>query len=145
MHATIAQLLDIKDGQQSALRDHVGECKQCQIALAQLQLFESKIGLSMFDAADKVPSNDVWLRIQNSLDQANAEQAELNNGKPQASAQIASNVHKLAFAQQPSLSKAIYALAASIAFVGVVSIFMFSQQQNSQTQILQASLNELML
>jgi hypothetical protein len=56
-------------------------------------------------------------------------------------------VVSLAAMPQPSLSKPIYALAASIAFVGIVSVFMFSQQQNEQmqTQIMQASLNELML
>ncbi|MGK0374132.1 MAG: hypothetical protein ACJA2E_000600 [Arenicella sp.] len=139
MHATNDQLLEIIDGQQSPLREHLAECKQCQIELAELQSFQSEIGLQMFDAADKVPSHDVWNRIQSSLDQE-SELLEL-----QGINQRTSNVVSLAAVPQPSLSRPIYALAASIAFVGIVSIFMFSQQQNSQTQILQASLNELML
>jgi hypothetical protein len=141
MHATNDQLLEIIDGQQSPLREHLAECKQCQIELAELQSFQSEIGLQMFDVADKVPSHDVWNRIQSSLDQ----ESELL--ERQGITQRTSNVVSLAAVPQPSLSRPIYALAASIAFVGIVSVFMFSQQQSAQmqTQIMQASLNELML
>lgn len=134
MHANIDQLLEIKNGEQSLKREHVAECEQCQVALSELQLFESEIGLQMFDAADKVPSENVWARIQNSIEQ-------------QSSTLNTPNVVALVAARQPSLSRPIYALAASIAFVGVVAVFMFSQQQNAQlnTQVMQASLNELML
>jgi len=135
MHANIEQLLEIMDGEPSSMREHVAECKQCQIALNELKSFEAEVGLKMFDTADKVPSRDVWSRIQNSLEEQ------------QVVEQRGSNVHTLAVAQPQSLTKAIYALAASIAFVGVIAVFMFSQQQNAQlqTQIMQASLNELML
>ncbi len=140
-HATAKQLLEIIDGEPSEMRQHVSSCEHCQIALTELQSFESEIGLQMFAAADKIPSNDVWQRIQSSLDQDKALTAQ-----PEI-AQQASNVHSFATRSQHSLSRPIYALAASIAFVGIVSVFMFSQQQNNQlqTQIMQASLNELML
>ncbi len=135
MHANIEELLEIKDGEPSSKRQHVNECEECQISLRELQSLESEIGLQMFDAADQVPSDDVWNRIQLSLESQNAVRMENNS------------VHTLVTAPQNSLTKAVYALAASIAFVGVIAVFMFSQQQNSQlqNQILQASLNELML
>ncbi len=135
MHANIDELLEIIDGEQNSMREHVAECEQCQHALEELQSFRSEVGLKMFDAADQVPNAGVWNRIQNSLDQQQIPES------------IHSNVQPFIAAPQQSLTKAIYALAASIAFVGVVAVFMFSQQQNAQlqTQIMQASLNELML
>jgi len=135
MHANIDELLEIIDGEQNSKREHVAECEQCPSALEELQSFKSEVGLQLFDAADKVPSADVWNRIQNSL------------GEQKMPDSKTSNVQPFIAAPQQSLTKAIYALAASIAFVGVVAVFMFSQQQNAQlqTQIMQASLNELML
>jgi hypothetical protein len=145
-HATAKQLLEIIDGEPSEMRPHVSSCEHCQIALTELQSFESEIGLQMFAAADKIPSNDVWQRIQSSLDQGRLDQGKALTEQPEITQQ-ASNVHRFATVTQHPLSRPIYALAASIAFVGIVSVFMFSQQQNNQlqTQIMQASLNELML
>lgn len=154
-HATVKQLLEIIDGEPSEMRQHVSSCEHCQIALTELQSFESEIGLQMFDDADKVPSNDAWDRILRSLDQSRLDQSRFDKGGFQQSGlteqpeitQQGSNVHRLATVTHHTLSRPIYALAASIAFVGIVSVFMFSQQQNNQlqTQIMQASLNELML
>lgn len=139
MHANIDELLDISAGEQSPKAKHVAECEQCRNTLEELQSFESRVGLEMFDAADKVPSDDVWDRIQNHL-YLPPEHITLAAGN-------ASNVQTLVAAPNNSLTKAIYALAASIAFVGVVSVFMFSQQQSNQlqAQMMQSSINELML
>ena len=135
MHANIDQLLDIINGDQSPKHAHVTKCEQCQSRLSELRSFKSEVSLQMFDAADRVPSNDVWSRIQNSTDQQ------------QSALPLVNNVHELSAPPQQSLTRAVYALAASIAFVGVVSVFMFSQQQSNQlqNQVIQASLNELML
>lgn len=139
MHANIDELLDISAGEQSPKAKHVDECEQCRNMLEELQSFESRVGLEMFDAADKVPSDDVWNRIQNHL-YLPPEHISLVAGN-------ASNVQALVATPNNSLTKAIYALAASIAFVGVVSVFMFSQQQSNQlqAQMMQSSINELML
>lgn len=145
MHATNEQLLEIIDGEQCEMSQHVSSCEHCQIALTELKSFQSDIGKQMFAVADRVPSDGVWEKIQSSLDQ---EHFDANSLDQQADViQQPSNVHPLVAVPQHSLSRPIYALAASIAFVGIVSVFMFSQQQNNQlqTQIMQASLNELML
>ena len=133
MHSNIDELLEIIDGEQSSMREHVSDCERCQTVLNELKAFKSRVSLDMFDAADKVPSEDAWLRIQDSLDES---QAVTPN-----------NVHVLPTSDSQPLVKAVYALAASIAFVGVITVFMFIQQQNNQlqTQVMQASLNELML
>lgn len=142
MHANIDELLDISAGEKSLKSKHVAQCEQCQSALNELQLFESRVGLEMFDAADKVPSSDVWDRIQKGLYES-PEHISLAAEQPFD----VNNVHALVAAPNNSLTKAVYALAASIAFVGVIAVFMFSQQQNNQlqSQFIQASLNELML
>jgi len=133
MHASIYELLEIKNGEHTKIREHVSGCQRCQAELEDLHAFESNISLEMFDAADKIPSDDVWLRIQDSLEEPRTAKAN--------------NVHAFPVRQSHSLTKPIYALAASIAFVGVIAIFMFAPQKDSQvqTQLIQASLNELML
>ena len=142
MHANIEELLDISAGEQSLKRKHVAECEQCQSALDELQSFESRVALEMFDAADKVPSDDVWDRIQKRLYQP-PEHIALVAGQQHD----ANNVRTLVAGANNSLTKAIYALAASIAFVGVIAVFMFSQQQSNQlqAQVIQSSIDELML
>lgn len=142
MHANIDQLLEIIDGEDNSMRDHVSECKQCQTALAELLSFKSQVGSSMFDAADQIPSEDAWNRIQQTLDlESELDRLDSNNvvSMPAYSAAPA--------AANQSLTKAIYSLAASIAFVGVIGVFMFSMQQSTtqQTLAMQTSINELML
>ncbi|MBL4673660.1 MAG: hypothetical protein JKX81_15485, partial [Arenicella sp.] len=92
-HATNTQLLAIIDGEQSEMSQHVSSCEQCQIAFTELQSFESEIGLQMFDAADKVPNNDVWERIRSSLYQNSLDQ-ESAVGEPSDMTQQVSNVHR---------------------------------------------------
>lgn len=142
MHASIDQLLEIKDGEDNSMRDHVSECKQCQAALAELQSFESMVGASMFDAADKIPSADTWSRIQQTLDlESELDRLDSNNV---VSMQVYTGAPTTV---NNSLTTAIYSLAASIAFVGVIGVFMFSTQQSTtqQTLAMQTSINELML
>ena len=124
MHAEIDDLLAIKNGEESPMLAHVNECTECQSELIAL----SAVGAQLFAHYDSEPSDLAWSRIQRTLAaDANADVIQI---KP-------SNIQ--------SISRAIYALAASIAFVGVVSVFMLSgNSQNQQTQLLQASVNQLM-
>ena len=129
MHATIEQLLDIKDGIESPMTEHVETCELCQAELAYLQ----KMGEQVFDAMDTEPPSGSWDRIL-------AESGLQNN--------VADNLHYLEPAKNHNpLSRAIYTLAASIMFVGLVSIFMVSQQNSvrQQNDQMQATINQLML
>jgi len=83
------------------------------------------VGASLVGAIDSAPPPDAWSYIQARL------QAETVVLKPKKSA---------------SLAGAVYALAASIAFVGVVAVFMLGQpnSQSNQYEQMQASINELM-
>jgi len=143
MHASIDQLLEIKDGEPCSMRDHVSECEVCQKALAELHSFESMVGSAMIDAADKIPSDDAWNRIQQTLDlESELDRLDSSNvvSMPMYAAGSPAGGNN-------SLTKAVYSLAASIAFVGLIGVFMFSAQQNDnqQTLAMQTSINELML
>jgi len=144
MHANIEQLLEIKDGFDNQMTAHVEECEQCQAELAYL----GKLSQQLFDAHDYQPGDEHWQRI--------AEESGLlagavgaNNVGYQSSAEQSRAHQKLSRAgtQNSSLSRSIYTLAASVMFVGLVSIFMISQQNSVRQQAnqMQASINQLMM
>lgn len=129
MHASIEQLLDIRDGLESPMTEHVNACQHCQAELASIE----QVSNQLFNAHDSEPSDDLWDRI--------LKDSEL---RPEEN-----NVHFIDTTKQnSSLSRAIYTLAASIVFVGLVSVFMISQQNDSarqQADRMQAGINQLML
>lgn len=132
-HASIEQLLEIKDGQSNAVSEHVRDCDLCQQELLALE----EINHQLFVAADQVPDPALWERIK-----ATAE------NKP-ASAEVPL---ELLAAQQAnnggqSLSRAIYTLAASILVTGFIGLYMFANNggQLTQTQLMQANIQQLMM
>lgn len=128
MHANYQDLLALRDGQTNDMQAHVDSCAECQ---AELKSIDGAVE-QLFAQYDTKPSDAVWSRIQSSL-------------QVEADSKLASNVVALKPYNMQSLTRSIYALAASIAFVGVISVFMLSgNSQNQQTQLLQASINELM-
>ena len=145
MHATIEQLLEIKDGHQNGASLHLTGCERCQAELAALEMLND----GLFEAADAVPRPEVWDRIEQS---AAANQTDsLTPTVPAellaAQAQAYGNAGVVAANQQRSISHAIYTLAASILVTGFIGLYMFSQNINSQTQneLLQANIQQLMI
>jgi hypothetical protein len=136
MHATIEQLLDIKDGLDSPLSSHVERCEHCQSELKQL----SALSQSMFDSANMSPPQRVWERIQRS--------AELQEDDIHIEPQLlATNTSHGRF-NWGSLNTAIYTLSLSILVTGLVGFYSFNNQQGvafQQTEQLQASIEQLML
>lgn len=128
MHAKFEDLLAIKDAEPNLMSDHVQQCLYCQSELDAL----SDIGEQMFQHFDSIPNEDVWQRIQASVKD--------NQESHKGSTVLPMNPHSM-----QTLTRAIYALAASIAFVGLVSVFMLAgNSQNQQAQLLQASVDQLM-
>lgn len=145
MHANIDDLLAINDGDHNGVsqetREHVQSCDDCQQQLNSVAATLGNVGPTMFKEFDHEPREDVWARVQNSIN-SKTSPAEtvlvsttgISNVLPMRSS---GNVQ--------SLTRAIYALAASIAFVGLVSVFMLSgNSQNQQALLLQASVDQLM-
>jgi len=142
MHATTEQLLDIRDGNESSMTEHVQTCEHCQSELAYLD----KLAQQLFDAHDQSPSDHHWQRILQSSGLQQATDNEALERAKLAGSGADETVVPLVM-QNNSLSRAIYTLAASVMFVGLVSVFMISQQNSVQQQNnqMQASINQLMM
>ncbi|GGZ97062.1 hypothetical protein GCM10008090_01660 [Arenicella chitinivorans] len=133
MHATVEQLNDLRDGIPNAMASHVQSCTQCQAEMAYLDKMAGRI----FDTADQAPPEDAWQRILAASELPSAQIMALRSHTKQATTNPNS-----------SLTRAIYTLAASIAFVGLISVFMLNQQSTQQQRAsnqMQASINQLML
>ena len=148
VHATIDELLSFKsDDSESHLSEakakHIETCVDCKNELSSL----SQVGRILFDHADEQPRDEVWQKLQLALyGEKVSSHAYPETQAKQIDVPQSPSVHSLRPVGHQSLSKAIYALAASVAFVGVVAVFMFSQHLSNsrQTQLMQASINELM-
>ncbi len=145
MHANIEQLLDIRDGLENQMSAHVESCEQCQAELAYL----GKLGQQIFEAHDQQPGDEHWQKI---VEQSGLQDGGLHESSPTSEptyviGQSAEQMVSPAVMQNNSLSRSIYTLAASVMFVGLVSIFMISQQNSAQLQTnqMQASINQLMM
>lgn len=141
MHATIEQLVAIKNGEQNAIGSHMENCSHCQQELAALE----ELNEQLFLQADQVPSEALWQRIEESV------AAEQNHPTGVsldflASRQAAVTSTQIGV-QNHSLSHAVYTLAASILVTGFIGLYMFSQNMNSSTQseLLQANIQQLMI
>ena len=148
VHATIDELLSFKsDDSESHLSEakakHIETCVDCKNELSSL----SQVGRILFDHVDEQPRDEVWQKLQLALyGEKVSSHAYPETQAKQIDVPQSPWVHSLRAVGHQSLSKAIYALAASVAFVGVVAVFMFSQHLSNsrQTQLMQASINELM-
>ena len=147
-HATIDDLLSFKnDDSKSYLSDskakHIEAYVDCKNELSSL----SQVGEILFDHADAQPRAEVWQKLQLALyGETVSSHAYPESRDAQIESPQSPSVYTLRPVGHQSLSKAIYALAASVAFVGIVAAFMFSGHLSNsrQTQLMQASINELM-
>ncbi|WP_395373630.1 hypothetical protein [Marinicella sp. W31] len=106
MHATVEQLLEIKDGIDNVVSQHVKTCAHCQNTLQQLQQLQGELhGLS-----SEVPSGQ-WQKIQATY--------------------LTTSQQK----NTTRLVRAIYALAAAVLISAVVVIFTFSSRQDQENQM----------
>lgn len=169
MHATIEQLLEIKDGLQSSAQEHVSHCGYCQSELAVLRSLRQQI----FAAADQQPRSESWGRILEAVKNTDPHRQFVGSNQPdgfenRANAALgesrvdalAENVERqvapidllVANSAQSrsnfnSLSKAIYCLAASIMLTGFIGLYIYGQQGTNKLApgLLQANIQELML
>jgi len=148
-HASLEQLLEIKDGVHNAAAEHVAACKLCQNEIEGLRTLAKQ----MFEEANKVPDARVWDRISHSvaLSKEQADELDYQRGSvplailmaDRAQASNISNLNNVS-----NLSKAVYSLAASILITGFIGLFLYGQQNvntSTQNELLYASIQELML
>lgn len=146
LHATIEQLLEIKDGQQNAASLHVRSCECCQLELQAL----NEINEQLFTVADQQPAPELWQRIQQSVESTGlVNELDPNDTTTHVPLELlaAQAAKQGSAAQHRSLSYAIYTLAASILVTGFIGLYMFSNNLNNRTQneLLQANIQQLMI
>lgn len=147
-HATPEQLLDIKDGVVLDVSDHVNSCPQCQQELKALSEIGQSIGQALFDNVPQAQADTldrVWQRV-NKASKRDRESDHQGDVRLVSKRVMAEASNKSRF-QLNSLSTAVYTLAVSILLTGLIGLYS-NQQQGSieqQTQMLQASIDELML
>ena len=147
MHATIEQLLEIKDGIENQASAHVRECEQCQDELACLQ----QIAQAMYDTANQAPPAETWDRVLRTVEAQQSPLPEVPNELLMSGQQATPYPSTYAYpgrgSRWASLSTAVYTLAASILVTGMISLYTFNQQSvtQQQTDLLQAGIEELMI
>ena len=139
MHANTEQLIEIKDGISNEFSQHVKTCDRCKAELMML----CRIAEQVFTTANQKPPIGAWDKIRSSVNKI-----QNTNDRPELDVPLELLAVKAnAPSNFNSLSTAVYTLAGSILITGFIGLFIFGQQNstNQQTQVLQASIQELML
>jgi len=141
-HASIGDLISMRDGDASLHTQHIDECVFCQARLEEVYSAAKSIqDVLLFEAELPVP-NAAWLKIESEL---RAKGIEDHASVPPVGAhQAMTTTTNTAF--WSSISTAIYSLTAAVVFTGAVSLYTFQgdQQARLETQALQASVQNLM-
>ena len=148
-HASIDDLLEIKDGLENAMSAHVHECGVCQFELDALR----RINHELFAIADQRPSPDLWHKIERAAGRSGSTGVETplglqtNQHSQNRRARPRISILPHSASNDNSLSRAIYTLAASILVTGFIGLYMFGQNHNSssQNELMQASIQQLMI
>ena len=144
-HASLEQLLEIRDGVQNAVSAHVAACTLCQDELRGIESLSKQI----FENANLVPDVKVWDRISRTAAFNKENEIDGHGRDEQKSAPIDLLIaDRIQTSNVGTLSKAVYSLAASILITGFIGLYLYGQQNintSTQNQLLQASIQELML
>jgi len=139
MHANTEKLIEIKDGITNEFSQHVQTCDRCKTELMVL----CRIADQVFTTANQEIPIGAWDKIKSSVSETNN-----INDRPELDVPLELLAAKTtAPSNFNSLSTAVYTLAGSILVTGFIGLFIFGQQSTTsqQTQVLQASIQELML
>ena len=167
VHASLEELLAIRDGEQIAKSSHVSACTFCQARLEDVYSAASSLQATMlFDADLPVPSG-VWGSLEDKLrangvteiervddiastnipeDRGVTPESLLNQSINNVSNLSASNLNPSKPSFWTSINTAIYSLAAAVMFTGMVNFYNSQDQQQTQleTRTLNASIQTLM-
>lgn len=147
-HATLKELLAIRDGEYSTKLDHVSQCSFCQARLEEVYSAAANLQSSLMFEADLPVPERVWTQLERRLREKGV--SENDHQSPWSTAQPTNVVAAMSTKAKPSfwssINAAIYSLAAAIMFTGMVSLYNSNNQNQSQfeTQALQASIQNLM-
>ncbi len=147
-HATLAELVSIRDGEKLAIRSHVEQCTFCQSRLEEVYSVAASLHDAMMFQAELPVPETAWAAIQSKLEEQriSADGSSLNANQHTEHA-VSLDAHVIS---KPSIwssvNTAIYSLAAAVMFTGMVSLYTSQGQQQVkiETQALQASIQGLM-
>ncbi len=145
VHASLTDLMSIRDGDRSTAFTHVQQCEFCQARLEEVHTAARNVHDSMlFEAELPVPTR-VWANIEAQLRANGISELEPHGGAVNTELLLAQQTVKKQ-SMWSSINTAIYSLAAAVMFTGLVSLYTFQGQQQSlaETQALQASIQSLM-
>lgn len=120
MHATLEQLLMIRDGEPCKAAQHVAQCAQCQAHVSALDVPSSYLFLE----AEVPPPVEGWKKIQ-----ARIQSSTDQTSKPQDSGSVLASISKW-----HSLSSALYALSIAVVFTGVATLYSSQRQSDLASQ-----------
>ena len=140
MHASLEQLIEIKDGLSNEASTHVQACEICRAELETLQA----MALEMESTASLAPPSDGWQRVQQQLE--SERESSISVGSASDSVPVELLAAK-AGTRWNSLTAAVYTLALSVFVSGLITFYSRQQQPDPvlPNEVLQASLQELML
>lgn len=138
-HASLEQLLEIRDGEASPAQAHVSQCDFCQ---EQLTALDNPAGLLFLEAETPPPPN-AYAKIQAALEEKRrmqqASETPMLHAMPEVQGAVTSS-------RWQSTSTAIYTLAFAVAFTGLVSLYSSQRESEFAAQnnlALQASIQAL--
>lgn len=143
-HASIGDLISIRDGDASIKREHLEECVFCQARLEEVYSAAKLVQDTLYFEAELPVPDAAWLRIEAKLRAKGVE--EKIESVPVSPILAAQPLDMGRTSFWSSISTAIYSLTAAVVFTGAVSLYTFqgNQQARFETQALQASVQSLM-
>lgn len=148
-HASIQELLAIRDGEHSTKLNHVDQCPFCQARLEEVYSAAANLQSSLLFEADLPVPDRVWAQLEQKLRDKGIVESHVPplgfDAPKELNAQASIPVENSP-SFWSSINAAIYSLAAAIVFTGLVSLYNSNGQGQAQleTGALQASLQSLM-
>ena len=146
-HASLSDLVAMRDGERVATAAHVERCEFCQARLEEVYSNAKSLqDTLLFEAELPVPAA-VWSNLEQHLRDTTV--ADDHTPPDIATVQHNPTIGSYAHAKPSfwsSVNTAIYSLTAAVVFTGLVSLYTFQGQQDSriETRALQASIQSLM-
>lgn len=151
-HASLDDLISIRDGEWRAVSAHISDCEFCQARLEEVYSAGEKLKDHLLFEAERPVPTTAWAAIQAQLEERGSDTHVLPMGfaaseainEQSTAGQIIAGSKTTSF--WSSINTAIYSLAAAIVFTGSVSLYTFQGQQQARVEAreLQASIQSLM-
>lgn len=151
-HASLDDLISIRDGEWRAASAHISDCEFCQARLEEVHSAGEELRDHLLFEAERPVPKTAWAAIQAQIAERDSNTLSQTMGFASSAPSIEHTSAQNVFAGGKatsfwsSINTAIYSLAAAIVFTGSVSLYTFQGQQQARVEAreLQASIQSLM-